>query len=81
MARRRRKKVPQEPIQCDILNLSHEGRGIAKLEGKTQFVEGALAGDDLRPLGGSRAADADHSRGATASFDASASANCSVDYA
>lgn len=29
----------------EIVSLSHEGRGIAKYKGKTQFVEGVLAGE------------------------------------
>lgn len=30
---------------CEITKLSHEGRGIGKFKGKTQFVEGALLGE------------------------------------
>ncbi|HAU06444.1 MAG TPA: 23S rRNA (uracil(1939)-C(5))-methyltransferase RlmD [Gammaproteobacteria bacterium] len=40
--RRRRQKLPQDPIQVTIESLSHEGRGIAKVEGKTVFVDGGL---------------------------------------
>lgn len=42
MARKRRKKIPQELITLNIEGLSHDGRGIARLEGKTVFVDGAL---------------------------------------
>ncbi len=31
--------------ECEVVSLSHEGRGIAKYKGKTQFIEGALLGE------------------------------------
>ncbi|MCG8313502.1 MAG: 23S rRNA (uracil(1939)-C(5))-methyltransferase RlmD [Pseudomonadales bacterium] len=47
MARRRRKKLPQEPVRCTIESLSHDGRGVTHLDGKTVFVEGALAEEEV----------------------------------
>lgn len=47
MARRRRKKISQEPVRCTIESTSHDGRGVTHIEGKTVFIEGALAGEDV----------------------------------
>ncbi|MEM7027252.1 MAG: 23S rRNA (uracil(1939)-C(5))-methyltransferase RlmD [Pseudomonadota bacterium] len=40
--RRRRKKLPQGLFQAEISSLSHEGRGIAQVNGKTTFIDNAL---------------------------------------
>ncbi len=47
MSRRRRKSLPAEPVQCVIEKLSHDGRGIAHQNGKIQFVDGALPGEQV----------------------------------
>jgi 23S rRNA (uracil1939-C5)-methyltransferase len=44
MARRRRR----EPETASIRAVTHDGRGIAALEGKTVFVAGALEGEVVR---------------------------------
>lgn len=45
MRKRRKALLPAEPVRVTIESLSHDGRGIAHLEGKTLFVEGGLAGE------------------------------------
>jgi 23S rRNA (uracil1939-C5)-methyltransferase len=47
MARHRKKKLPTEPVQLSIENIGHDGRGIARDNGKAQFVEGALPGEKV----------------------------------
>ena len=45
--RHKRNKLPTQPIELEIERLSHEGRGIANIEGKIAFVAGALAGEKV----------------------------------
>ena len=44
---RRRRKLPLEPVLATIEALSHEGRGITHVDGKTIFVDGALKGESV----------------------------------
>lgn len=46
MARRRR--LPRDPVEAEVSDLNHEGRGVAHVEGKAVFVAGALAGERVR---------------------------------
>ncbi len=47
MARSRRRKLPPDPVTVDIDAMSHDGRGVAHIDGKTVFIQGALPGEEI----------------------------------
>ena len=48
MSRHRRKpKLPNFPVRVTVEALSHDGRGVAHVEGKTVFIDGALPGEEI----------------------------------
>lgn len=48
MARRRRRpKLPQDPVQVTIESVSHDGKGVCHVDDVTVFVDGALEGEEL----------------------------------
>jgi 23S rRNA (uracil1939-C5)-methyltransferase len=52
MARRRqpnrRPPVDLTPVTAEVERLSHEGRGVARVDGKIVFIDGALPGEEVR---------------------------------
>ncbi len=44
----RRSKLPTEPVAATVESLSHDGRGVAHIEGKAVFLHGALPGEEVR---------------------------------
>lgn len=47
---RRKQSLPSEPVRIKIDSLSHEGRGVGKIDGKTVFVDGALPDEEVDML-------------------------------
>ncbi len=48
MGRARRRKLKEGIFEAEIVSLSHDGRGIAKVEGKTTFIPFTLPGEVVK---------------------------------
>ncbi|MCU7799931.1 MAG: 23S rRNA (uracil(1939)-C(5))-methyltransferase RlmD [gamma proteobacterium symbiont of Lucinoma myriamae] len=48
MARRRRRpKLPQDPVQATIESVGHDGKGVCHIDDLTVFIDGALKGETI----------------------------------
>ena len=44
---RRKRKLPVDPVSARIESLTHEGRGVTHIDGKTVFVDGVLPEEEV----------------------------------
>ncbi len=44
---RRKRTYPTEPVHARVESLTHDGRGIARVEGRPVFIHGALPGEAI----------------------------------
>lgn len=44
---RTRKKLPEAPVRVAITSLTHDGRGVAHIDGKAVFIDAALPGEEV----------------------------------
>jgi 23S rRNA (uracil1939-C5)-methyltransferase len=42
---KKRRQLPQEPVEAQVESLTHDGRGLTHIDGKAVFLSGALAGE------------------------------------
>jgi len=47
---RRRSPLPKDPVAASVVDLTHEGVGVARVEGKTVFIDQALPGEEVQFL-------------------------------
>ncbi|MGE0080010.1 MAG: 23S rRNA (uracil(1939)-C(5))-methyltransferase RlmD [Thiohalomonadaceae bacterium] len=47
MSRNRNKRLSAEPVRVTVETLAHDGRGVARVNEKTVFIDGALPGEEV----------------------------------
>ena len=48
MGRRRRPRLPQDPVEVAVESLNHDGKGVSRVDDKVVFIHGALPGERVK---------------------------------